>query len=106
MFPSNVRDRLFPETTRNRENPRDRGNKSRLKNFLVEGEEQNFLQKSKPIADLFPETSILFADVAGFTAWSSTREPCQVSDFKQIGIAKNQQRCLYPVVNCTGLHLS
>jgi class 3 adenylate cyclase len=34
--------------------------------------------KSKPIADLFPETTIMFADIAGFTAWSSTREPSAV----------------------------
>jgi class 3 adenylate cyclase len=33
---------------------------------------------SKPIADLFPETTIMFADIAGFTAWSSVREPSQV----------------------------
>jgi class 3 adenylate cyclase len=33
---------------------------------------------SKPIADLFPRATILFADIAGFTAWSSTREPTQV----------------------------
>jgi class 3 adenylate cyclase len=25
-----------------------------------------------------PDTTIMFADIAGFTAWSSTREPCQV----------------------------
>jgi Adenylate and Guanylate cyclase catalytic domain len=29
-------------------------------------------------ADLFKETTILFADLAGFTAWSSEREPTQV----------------------------
>jgi class 3 adenylate cyclase len=28
--------------------------------------------------DLFPETTIMFADIAGFTAWSSAREPSQV----------------------------
>eukprot|EP00934_Nitzschia_sp_Nitz4_P000158 Nitzschia sp. Nitz4//scaffold306_size21755//9910//13748//NITZ4_008590-RA/size21755-snap-gene-0.13-mRNA-1//1//CDS//3329547114//158//frame0 len=33
---------------------------------------------SKPIADLFPNTTVLFADIAGFTAWSSTREPPEV----------------------------
>jgi class 3 adenylate cyclase len=27
------------------------------------------------IADLFPECTVLFADIAGFTAWSSTRGP-------------------------------
>lgn len=34
--------------------------------------------ESKPIADLFPEVTVLFADIAGFTAWSSVREPSQV----------------------------
>ena len=34
--------------------------------------------KSKPIADMFPETTIMFADIAGFTAWSAAREPTQV----------------------------
>ena len=33
---------------------------------------------SKPIADIFPETTVVFADIVGFTAWSSTREPTQV----------------------------
>eukprot|EP00980_Cylindrotheca_fusiformis_P001906 scaffold437_cov111-Cylindrotheca_fusiformis.AAC.4 len=33
---------------------------------------------SAPLADLFPNTSIVFADIAGFTAWSSAREPQQV----------------------------
>ena len=32
----------------------------------------------KPIADLFPNCTVLFADIAGFTAWSSEREPEQV----------------------------
>jgi len=33
---------------------------------------------SKPIAELFPEATVLFADISGFTAWSSIREPSQV----------------------------
>ena len=33
---------------------------------------------SEPIAEFFPATSIMFADLSGFTAWSSTREPAQV----------------------------
>jgi len=27
-----------------------------------------------PIADFFPETTVMFADIRGFTAWCSTRE--------------------------------
>jgi hypothetical protein len=33
---------------------------------------------SQPIADLFPNTTVLFADISGFTAWASQREPPQV----------------------------
>lgn len=33
---------------------------------------------SKPLADFFPEATVLFADIVGFTAWSSVREPSQV----------------------------
>lgn len=32
----------------------------------------------EPIADLFPECTVMFADISGFTAWSSVREPTQV----------------------------
>jgi class 3 adenylate cyclase len=34
--------------------------------------------RSRPIAELFPATTIMMADVVGFTAWSSVREPAQV----------------------------
>lgn len=32
----------------------------------------------KPIADFFPHCTVLFADIVGFTAWSSVREPTAV----------------------------
>jgi hypothetical protein len=35
-------------------------------------------RSDKPIAELFSETTVMFADIAGFTAWSSIREPAQV----------------------------
>lgn len=31
--------------------------------------------KSRPIADLFPNTTVLFADLVGFTSWCSQRDP-------------------------------
>jgi len=58
-----------------------------MRNFLSENsyaEEENLISgdiegdDDQPIADLFPDTTIMFADIAGFTAWSSTREPSQV----------------------------
>jgi class 3 adenylate cyclase len=98
LFPKNIRDRLFEERELEEENKLasqrkpllDRpGNKARLSKFLnneADGlnaeedadDDDDFMYKSKPIADLFPETTILFADISGFTAWSSTREPSQV----------------------------
>lgn len=37
----------------------------------------------KPIADLFQHTTVLFADIAGFTSWTSKREPEQVFSLLQ-----------------------
>jgi class 3 adenylate cyclase len=51
---------------------------ARIKNFLNENVDETTKKDEKPIADLFPNTTVLFADIAGFTAWSSQREPAQV----------------------------
>jgi sensor domain CHASE-containing protein len=37
----------------------------------------------KPIADFFPQCTVLMADIAGFTSWSSEREPSQVFQLLQ-----------------------
>jgi hypothetical protein len=47
MFPSTVRDRVLAN------------------------------DENSMIADLFPDATILFADIAGFTSWSSNHEPVQ-----------------------------
>jgi class 3 adenylate cyclase len=36
------------------------------------------MNDEKPNAELYPETTILFADIVGFTAWSSVRDPSKV----------------------------
>jgi class 3 adenylate cyclase len=35
-------------------------------------------RRTRPVADLFPETTIMFADIVGFSEWSTLREPSQV----------------------------
>jgi len=47
-----------------------------MKGYLGTGQEDE--DNNEPIADLFPYCTVMFADVAGFMAWSSTREPAQV----------------------------
>jgi hypothetical protein len=49
-----------------------------VKQFLTNMPENYNDLSSQPIADLFTNTTVLFADIAGFTAWSSQREPPQV----------------------------
>eukprot|EP00934_Nitzschia_sp_Nitz4_P008326 Nitzschia sp. Nitz4//scaffold37_size175936//127359//131135//NITZ4_002059-RA/size175936-augustus-gene-0.20-mRNA-1//-1//CDS//3329549827//8316//frame0 len=44
----------------------------------VDRDDTEFEVDSTPIADVFPEATVFFADIAGFTAWSSQREPTQV----------------------------
>jgi class 3 adenylate cyclase len=52
------------------------GQNRKLKTFL--NKENEVHDESQTIADLFPECTVFYADIAGFTAWSSTREPAQV----------------------------
>jgi len=77
LFPANVRDRLLDANgDGNHAGPMFQPTKSRLRTFLNDGEPSD--GSNKPIADLFTDTTVMFADIAGFTAWSSVREPTQV----------------------------
>jgi class 3 adenylate cyclase len=72
MFPDAIRDRLLQQNEA-------KSKQGHLKSFLVNSEdEKNGNRSSKPLADLFLETTVLFADICGFTAWSSVRDPTQV----------------------------
>jgi class 3 adenylate cyclase len=72
LFPSQVRDRLFPMEDAKADAAK--GNKP--KGFRVTDSVEK--AASSPVADLYPEATVMFADIAGFTAWSSVREPKQV----------------------------
>mmetsp|Transcript_86 Transcript_86/g.218 ORF Transcript_86/g.218 Transcript_86/m.218 type:complete len:510 (-) Transcript_86:1595-3124(-) len=92
LFPSNIRDRLLESEPKEETKSKSGGskstflnnNKGQLKSFLDDhnvddtGLPLNEFSGTKPIADLFLETTIMFADITGFTAWSSVREPSQV----------------------------
>ena len=93
LFPASVRDRLI-ENAAGEKSTRDvAGSKKEfrggttlfspsvinsLKATEGEGGKSEAEFDGKPIADLFPHTTVMFADIAGFTAWSSVREPTQV----------------------------
>jgi hypothetical protein len=80
LFPKQVRDRLFAENEAHE--PSQGKTKLKMESERLLGHNDDVDEsvfKTKPIADLFPETTVLFADIAGFTSWSSVREPCQVS---------------------------
>jgi hypothetical protein len=75
LFPEVVRDRLFEESKNNA--------KQGVKKFMNDSSDQEDLtygirSGSAPIADLFPDCTVMFGDISGFTAWSSAREPSQV----------------------------
>jgi class 3 adenylate cyclase len=86
LFPETVRDRLLEDAQAADEHNDKFGDKMGSKAY-----------KTRPIADFFPETTIMFADLAGFTAWSSTREPYQVFELLEMiygafdGIARKRR---------------
>lgn len=90
LFPSQVRVRLMENIEEENKKHYFTGTTTKLRTFL-DGERideddeghgranaDNFMYKTKPIADIFPDTTVMFADIVGFTSWSSTREAPQV----------------------------
>ena len=72
IFPDAFRDRLLQRNEMSSKH-------GHLKSYLLNGGgDDGSNSSSKPLADLFLETTILFADISGFTAWSSVRDPTQV----------------------------
>eukprot|EP00934_Nitzschia_sp_Nitz4_P002763 Nitzschia sp. Nitz4//scaffold207_size38617//10//3538//NITZ4_007669-RA/size38617-snap-gene-0.0-mRNA-1//1//CDS//3329541587//2753//frame0 len=70
FFPKHIRERMLDEEAKGGDKEATAAAISRLMD--------NDLLATKPIADLFPHATVMFADLVGFTKWSSTRDPPQV----------------------------
>jgi hypothetical protein len=70
LWPAKVRDRVKNEAKKKLDSDQD----DLVKSF----DDGIGIYKTRPIAEFFPQATVMFADIAGFTAWSSTREPFQV----------------------------
>ncbi len=79
LFPANVRDRLMAEAN---DAKNKKGDKAGTFSNSAKGKAgaigTSLQGHTMPIADLFSHVTVMFADISGFTAWSSTREPSQV----------------------------
>jgi Adenylate and Guanylate cyclase catalytic domain len=93
LFPSVVRDRLYITEERMDGSDQKKVFKlasptTRLKSFLNEGTTSGETDETEvggaagiqgePIAELYPDCTVLFCDIQNFTAWSSARNPQQV----------------------------
>jgi hypothetical protein len=63
LFPNAIRKRLMEDS----DGTNLASQNNRLKSFL-RGKESGGTD-AKPIADLFPHTTVMFAEIAGFMAW-------------------------------------
>eukprot|EP00980_Cylindrotheca_fusiformis_P023291 scaffold10332_cov101-Cylindrotheca_fusiformis.AAC.2 len=74
LFPKIVRDRLFDDSKK----PMQEKRGTMQFSAPTHNGDANRGAKSAPIADLFTNTTVMFGDIAGFTAWSSSRQPTEV----------------------------
>jgi len=82
LFPEKVKHQLYEEKEKEKELA------SAQKKFRSGDGEQ------KAIADHFEETTIFFADVAGFTKWSASRSPDQIFQFLETLYGRFDQAAL------------
>ena len=75
LFPKNIQAKMMAEVEAN--HTLSTVGKAGLRNFLRDDdddkERERLEDKSKPIADLFPDTTIMFADIAGYVTTTTFR---------------------------------
>jgi hypothetical protein len=70
LFPSNVRTRLYEDSAPAAVPEKEQSQLVRMKNFMANTQTSAVEPiNTGPIADLFESTTVLFADIKGFTNW-------------------------------------
>jgi Adenylate and Guanylate cyclase catalytic domain len=79
LFPEHVRDKMM-EMQDEKSNQRSKFERpsNQLKTFMTTDGSTVVPAVESQLAELFPHCTVIFADISGFTAWSSTREPGNV----------------------------
>jgi class 3 adenylate cyclase len=75
LYPKNVRDRLIQQNTNKTAATMEDHNTILNFHWPMPQKTDGIEDDDVPIADEYPNTTIMFADMAGFTSWSSNREP-------------------------------
>jgi Adenylate and Guanylate cyclase catalytic domain len=79
LFPSTVRDQIFPKNKCTDEVQRKMSKYGADLPMTPNGSDDNTTPIiGTPIAQVYQDTTVIFADIVGFTAWSASRDPTQV----------------------------
>ena len=76
LFPPQYRDMLLDEKKAQKAHA-ELLKKRKKDSSFVEDDGGN-IANSKPVAEMYPDARVCFADLAGFTAWSASCEPSHV----------------------------
>eukprot|EP00977_Amphora_coffeiformis_P017091 scaffold5479_cov199-Amphora_coffeaeformis.AAC.30 len=77
LFPQSVREAL-PSILAKTDDKKSTEKTFRVSEHGTSGDSPYTMDDSVPVANLYPNCTVLFCDIAGFTAWSSAREPTAV----------------------------
>lgn len=78
LFPENVKEQLYEEKKQQQKTESNVSKFISNPDMEVNADITAGKPTTRPIADLFHNTTILFADLVGFTAWSAKRTPTEV----------------------------
>ena len=79
LYPEEIRKRLYAEQRTEEESQSRDGVSPWFKTSSDKTEEEpSNIEKKAAIATLYPEATVLFIDIVGFTKWSSQRTPSEV----------------------------